>query len=524
MNVRRPLATLVALLALAAAAAAGASGSVAVDEPPIQPAPPPGSYCRVAPQPSWPSFSTGPVPDLRPYQDYRAELGVTPGLTGEGIRIANIEYEWSAGHSDLVGRGLPSSAATGLPSYFRARDHGTAVLALLGATDDSTGISGLAPAAELSPRSPFYPLTSGATATSYQPARAINAAADGLRAGDVLLIELQALVTLPDQRTVLGPIEYHDTPRDPVRTAIEKAVSRGIVVVEPAGNGDLDLASLGKSWLMGAGDPLATGALMVGAGGSGVGVPSVGDRERVPGSNYGARVDVQGFGAAVVTAGYGDLSGSAAGADRAYTACFDGTSSASASVAAAAALIQSAAVARTGKPLSPAKVRALLVETGRPQLPLPEDKEQRTDNIGPRPDVGAAVDALSGSPRPPPPTDGGITTPPADDPLAKPTTTSSVSVAPAPIANAAVLAARGLSLRLDRRARRLVIVVRGAAPSAIVHVGPRRISLHRGRLVLGNVTPGRFVLSVRSADALAYREVAFRVTVPVRGAPKLTRL
>ena len=63
---------------------------------------------------------------------------------------------------------------------------------------------------------------------------------------------------------------------------------RGIVVVEPAGNGGLDVGTLGPTWLSDSEDPLATGALMVGAGGSGLGEPPVPDRERVPGSNWGA--------------------------------------------------------------------------------------------------------------------------------------------------------------------------------------------------------------------------------------------
>ncbi len=68
---------------------------------------------------------------------------------------------------------------------------------------------------------------------TYQPVAAITAAADGLAAGDILLIELQALVVRDDGSTLLGPIEYYPS----VRTAIAEAVDRGIIVVEPAGNG-----------------------------------------------------------------------------------------------------------------------------------------------------------------------------------------------------------------------------------------------------------------------------------------------
>ena len=145
-----------------------------------------------------------------------------------------------------------------------------------------------------------------------------------------------------------------------MRDAIRAAVDKGIVVVEPAGNGNLDIGGLGPSWLADPAGPHAWGALIVGGGGAGPGGDAaVADRERVPGSNYGVRVDLQGFGGAVVTSGYADLSGGAS-ADRSYTACFDGTSSASATVAGAVAVLQGAAIARTGAPLTPARVRELL--------------------------------------------------------------------------------------------------------------------------------------------------------------------
>ena len=220
------------------------------------------------------------------------------------------------------------------PGY-RVRDHGTAVLGILGGRDDGRGITGLAPAATLKPVSPIF-----APLQAYLPATAIANAAVPLGPGDVMLIELQSLVP-KDGATLLGPIEYYDS----VREAIAKVVAKGVVVVEPAGNGDLDVGTLGPSWLSDPSDVKASGALMVGAGGSGIGETAVPDRQRVPGSNWGARVNVQGFGSAVVSAGYGDLSSEDAGADHAYTACFDGTSSASATVAGAAASLQGALIA-----------------------------------------------------------------------------------------------------------------------------------------------------------------------------------
>ena len=157
------------------------------------------------------------------------------------------------------------------------------------------------------------------------------------------------------------PIEVYPE----VRAEIAKAVARGIVVVEPAANSGADLASItldaslgANPWAPGTAGEDDSGALIVGGGGSGsplLNVPTVGDLQRTPESNYGARVDVQGYGAGVVTSGYSDLP--LADADSAYTACFDGTSSASATVAGAVAAVQGAAIARFGSPLTPGRGR-----------------------------------------------------------------------------------------------------------------------------------------------------------------------
>ena len=85
-----------------------------------------------------------------------------------------------------------------------------------------------------------------------------------------------------------------------VSAAIRTAVSAGIVVVEPAANSGIDLASLAGQapWLADPGHPDNSGALIVGAGGS---VARGNDLVRSAVSNYGARVDVQGYGEAVLT-------------------------------------------------------------------------------------------------------------------------------------------------------------------------------------------------------------------------------
>jgi len=164
---------------------------------------------------------------------------------------------------------------------------------------------------------------------------------------------------------------------------IEDATSRGVVVIEAAGNGgeNLDHRAYNRKFDRGKRD---SGAIMVGAGGP----PRDGfdDRVRLDFSNYGGRVDVQGWGRKVATLDYGDLQ-ECDGVDRHYTNEFSGTSSASPIVAGAAVLVESYARNR-GRVLAPREVRALLRETGTPQA------GNTREQIGPRPDLLRALAAI----------------------------------------------------------------------------------------------------------------------------------
>jgi subtilisin family serine protease len=206
-------------------------------------------------------------------------------------------------------------------------------------------------------------------------ADAIDAAAERLRAGDVLLIELQG--TGPRGRFL--PVEWWDD----IYAAIRAATDRGVVVIEAAGNGaeDLDRKDY-KGKLSRSGRD--SGAIMVGAGGP----PRKGfeDRARLDFSNYGTRVDVQGWGRKVATLEYGDLQAcDDRNRDRHYTGEFSGTSSASPIVAGAAILLEQA----TDHHLQPRTLRTLLAETGSPQT------GNTREHIGPRPNLRAILPAAS---------------------------------------------------------------------------------------------------------------------------------
>jgi hypothetical protein len=105
-------------------------------------------------------------------------------------------------------------------------------------------------------------------------------------------------------------------------------------------------------------------------------------------TNYGSRIDAHGWGSQVVTTGYGDLQGG--GPDQEYTSDFGGTSAASPMIVGAAACIQGVAGAVNEACLHPLQMRQLITDTGTPQGSDPR-------YIGPRPNIGAALESFFGT-------------------------------------------------------------------------------------------------------------------------------
>jgi serine protease len=316
------------------------------------------------------------------YTEHQGYLGPAPGgidapaawrldTRGQGVQFADLEGGWNAAHEDLPGDRIEHVWGTPIPDP-SWRAHGTAVLGEVVGRDNGKGVVGIAPDVDR-----VYTSSIGNSSV----ADSLDAAAEKLRAGDVLLIELQG--TGPRGRFV--PMEYWDDNYD----VIKAATSRGVVVIEAAGNGDedLDLAVFAGKFDRNVRD---SGAILVGAGGP----PRAGfrDRERLDFSNYGARVDVQGWGRMVATLDYGDLQrckgAERSYTDRHYTGTFSGTSSASPIVAGAAILVESYLRQHTGSVMGPEQVRQLLRETGTPQAGT------LAKQIGPRPDLARAFEAL----------------------------------------------------------------------------------------------------------------------------------
>jgi serine protease len=303
-----------------------------------------------------------------------------PGGNGSGVTIYDVEYSWHQTHEDLSkAHGIPLLLNPGESATDPFNDdgtHGAAVIGEMIADNNTKGVTGISWGAHIG-LAPAY------TNLGYNGANAILLAVDNGSAGDVIQIELQTLVCGLDFPNY-GPLEWDRA----VFEAIQTAVAHGFVVVEAAGNGNvnLDQAACGSVFDRTVQD---SGAIIVGAGHP----PSLGiDRQREEFSDFGSRVDLQGWGSEVATAGYGDLyrnPDAPTNPDFWYTAFFRGTSSAAPIVAGAVANLQGIAIAQSGIPLTPLQIRTLLVQTGSPQL------GNIAKHIGPRPDLRQAIAQLN---------------------------------------------------------------------------------------------------------------------------------
>lgn len=333
-----------------------------------------------APLPAPPPVDISPVtPDFTPQQGYRAPPGLgglgivslrelsaldarqVPGGDGSGTTFVDIEYSWQLDHEDLE---LPPTAnidtATAVDPFGNT-DHGTAVLGMIVGRDNGYGVTGIAPAAtaRVAP--------ANTQQYGFSVARAVSLATAALNAGDVILLEQQTPVC---GAAAYGPVEWNQ----PTFDAISTATAVGLIVVEAAGNGSVDLdapACLSRF------DTTVrdSGAIIVGAG-----HPTT--RARLSFSSYGSRVNVQGWGSGVTTTGYG-AAFNPGDVRQLYTYGFSGTSSASPMVTGAALAVQGARRAIGLAPLSSQEMRQRLIDTGKPQY--------GSEHIGPLPNVPNAL-------------------------------------------------------------------------------------------------------------------------------------
>merc|ERR1740122_379761 len=256
--------------------------------------------------------SGGGIPDFRGAQGYAragqldADYLHSLGADGSGIMYADCEFSMNFNHQEFLNSRITEEP--GYPVGSSQRDHGTASVGIaLGG--DSFGIKGLANKAD------GYFFSELPASGNYNRARAVAAAVSKMRAGDVVLLEMQT-------GSPYGPAELTQSIWDIVKMGSDA----GVVIVAAAGNGKANLDSSNYASYRARGD---SGSIIVGAG-----TPS---HSKASFSTYGSRVDVQAWGDwTVMTSGYGEctgFSGSSTPGSR-YTNTFAGTSSASAITAA----------------------------------------------------------------------------------------------------------------------------------------------------------------------------------------------
>ncbi len=296
------------------------------------------------------------------FQDYNfaAPVGVASSvawdkdITGKGVQVTDIEFEWDLNHEDLPS-GIPLLIGDNKVNFKNKEDHGTCVLGIICGQDNTKGIIGTAPDVTMK-------VAGVKTGFTWSVAKALTKAIGESKAGDIILIEQQL-------GSPLLPISYFPN----VFQLIELATKTGIIVIEPAGNGNIDLDKQifflngKKIYNRNLPDFKDSGSIMVGA------ASSKDPHTKMSFSNFGSRVDCYAYGENVVTTSKNNN----------YTSTFNGTSSASPIITAVAALIQQYEFEKNGKKLTPAEMRLKLTDAANSTT----SANPSTDKIGVMPDL-----------------------------------------------------------------------------------------------------------------------------------------
>ena len=282
------------------------------------------------------------------------EAWALAGAKGNGVTICDIEGNWNRTHEDLPS-GIPLLGGT-LINDIGWRNHGTAVLGEMIGIPDVRGVAGISHLAKAKVHSAMI---NGV----FNAAGAITTATANLKAGDVILIELQA--TGPNGKYVAMQVLERHLLRDRGGDGQGHHGGRG------RGERQRELRSRHLQqhrpaegqrghcrWRGRPADQSLRHRLQLS------------EHRRAAFaiwfSNYGKILNVQAWGWHVTTLGYGDAQGGAS-ENTWYTLRFSGTSSASPIVTGSVACLQGRAKSKNGGPLTPAKVRNILMASGTPQ-------------------------------------------------------------------------------------------------------------------------------------------------------------
>ena len=278
-------------------------------------------------------------PQGQEYQWYIFRCAVNTAwslASGSNVVVADIDWGYRTTHQDLAPRLEMANAYNSYDggtnvSFGGAVFHGTGVMGLAGAADNSLGMAGVAYEAALWPvqgnAGPGAALPGDPWANAINWVRTRNS--NGRR--KVIILEVQT--------GSYGNIEMVPS----INAAIQAAIGAGVVVCVAAGNGDRDASKDDQ------GNPIPpTGSILVGA------------TAYDPATN--PRASFSNWGPNVVVAAPGDGSHDttcSSNADNAYTNSFGGTSGATPKVAGTAALML-----QVNPALTHAQVRTLLNSTG----------------------------------------------------------------------------------------------------------------------------------------------------------------
>ena len=348
-------------------------------------------YCQLqGTTPPKPPFDIEPSTDnylseqdyLDPDPGINAKYAWSLGLSGDGVRIADIEYDWNLHHEEWNDkRVFTGGGLTPYPTEWGYK-HGTAVTGIMIAGDNGYGMKGIAHGVDTFigyPESSMEAYENGADYGWDRPF-ALGKSLQELKAGDIFLFEIQ--INLGKDENYYDkyvPGEYDKTVWDLTRALCDM----GVVVVATGSNGNQNMDDY--SDYMGYGD---SGAIMVGAGTSDT------YHDKMSYSTYGTRFNLQAWGQNVATTGswgttLADQWRVGNDVNQEYCRDFAGTSSAGPIVAGAAALVQEYAMKNMGKPLTSEEMRELLVETG-----VPQAYDDYSGHVGPIPDLKAALEKL----------------------------------------------------------------------------------------------------------------------------------
>lgn len=306
------------------------------------------------------------------------------GGRGEGVNVIAVEGGWRKTHEDFPTVTQEFSTDYYGPTWI---NHGTSMVGIYGAKDNGFGVTGIASQANIG-LSNIIVWNDAEEREDFIAATAIQQAA--IMAGEGGIITMS--FALPQQsKANQGLCDCQDsicgqTPAERSKAtfdAVKNATANGVIVIASAGNGgqNMDNEEYGDTFNRDVND---SGAIIVGASVSKNSQPMCY-------TSYGSRVDVRGWGENVTTISYGgmykdpdDLDNK----DKYYTGTSTGTSSATAMVTGAAAVLQGIAQNTYNVTLTPAEMRDIISTTGTEQT-LGLDK-----NIGAQPDLEKAIAKL----------------------------------------------------------------------------------------------------------------------------------